>query len=159
MAAARRRKNRKREKARERDRTTLPDEATLRIVAPPSYRGREAEMAAEILSLLERREAEHRRERQRKGRGVRGAKAHARKERDQSLPFLKPSQPRFTVCVKHTRLTPASKAHHGSLSNKHFKQFRTFFETMPRLKYELEYKQPKTGKTEKRTLEGMQSFF
>ena len=47
----------------------------------------------------------------------------------------------------------------GSLSNKHFKQFRTFFETMPRLKYELEYKQPKTGKTEKRTLEGMQSFF
>lgn len=75
QAAARRRKNRKREKARERDRTTLPDEATLRIVAPPSYRGREAEMAAEILSLLERREAEHRRERQRKGRGVRGAKA------------------------------------------------------------------------------------
>ena len=47
----------------------------------------------------------------------------------------------------------------GSLSNNHFKQFRRFFETMPRLKYELEYKQPKTGKTEKRTLEGMQSFF
>ena len=47
----------------------------------------------------------------------------------------------------------------GSLGNKHLMEFRTFFETMPRLKYDIEYKHPKTGKTEKKTLEGMQSFF
>ena len=47
----------------------------------------------------------------------------------------------------------------GSLTNKHFVQFRKFFDTMPKLKYEVKYKHPKTDKFETKVLEGMQSFF
>ena len=45
-------------------------------------------------------------------------------------------------------LSPGSMAH-----------FRKFFESMPRLKYEVEFQNPKTKKKEKRALEGMNSFF
>ena len=72
VAAALRRKSRQRERSRERSRATLPDTATLRIVAPPAYRGREAEMALEILARLESREAEHRRRREREDKSVLG---------------------------------------------------------------------------------------
>ena len=47
----------------------------------------------------------------------------------------------------------------GGLTNKHLVEFRRFFETMPKLKYEVKYKHPKTKKFEKKVLEGMQSFF
>ena len=47
----------------------------------------------------------------------------------------------------------------GSLTNKHLVQFRKFFDTMPKLKYEVKYKHPKTDKEETKVLEGMQSFF
>ena len=47
----------------------------------------------------------------------------------------------------------------GSLTNKHLTQFRKFFDTMPKLKYEVKYKHPKTDKFETKVLEGMQSFF
>ena len=47
----------------------------------------------------------------------------------------------------------------GSLTNKHLVQFRKFFDTMPKLKYEVKYKHPKTNKEETKVLEGMQSFF
>ena len=47
----------------------------------------------------------------------------------------------------------------GSLTNKHLVQFRKFFDTMPKLKYEVKYKHPKTDKFETKVLEGMQSFF
>ena len=47
----------------------------------------------------------------------------------------------------------------GSLTNQHFVQFRKFFDTMPKLKYEVKYKHPKTDKEETKVLEGMQSFF
>ena len=47
----------------------------------------------------------------------------------------------------------------GGLTNKHLVAFRAFFETMPKLKYEVKYKHPKTDKFETKVLEGMQSFF
>ena len=46
-----------------------------------------------------------------------------------------------------------------SLSPGAMAHFRKFFESMPRLKYEVEFQNPKTKKKEKRTLEGMNSFF
>tara|TARA_B100001996_G_scaffold350425_1_gene309794 strand:- start:3030 stop:3722 length:693 start_codon:yes stop_codon:yes gene_type:complete len=46
-----------------------------------------------------------------------------------------------------------------SLSPSAMADFRKFFETMPRLKYEVEFENPKTKKMEKKTLEGMNSFF
>jgi hypothetical protein len=46
-----------------------------------------------------------------------------------------------------------------SLSPGAMAHFRKFFESMPRLKYEVEFENPKTKKKEKRTLEGMNSFF
>ena len=46
-----------------------------------------------------------------------------------------------------------------SLSSEHFKQIQNFFETMPRLKHEVKFKNPKTKKINKRTLEGLNSFF
>tara|TARA_B100001996_G_scaffold178972_1_gene136644 strand:- start:464 stop:1159 length:696 start_codon:yes stop_codon:yes gene_type:complete len=47
----------------------------------------------------------------------------------------------------------------GSLTSTHLNSFRNFFETMPKLKYEVKYKHPKTDKFETKVLEGMQSFF
>ena len=47
----------------------------------------------------------------------------------------------------------------GSLTSTHLNSFRNFFETMPKLKYEVKYKHPKTNKEETKVLEGMQSFF
>ena len=47
----------------------------------------------------------------------------------------------------------------GGLTNKHLVAFRSFFETMPKLKYEVKDKHPKTDKFETKVLEGMQSFF
>ena len=47
----------------------------------------------------------------------------------------------------------------GSLTSTHLTLFRNFFETMPKLKYEVKYKHPKTDKFETKVLEGMQSFF
>lgn len=47
----------------------------------------------------------------------------------------------------------------GGLTNKHLIAFRAFFETMPKLKYEVKYKHPKEDKFETKVLEGMQSFF
>ena len=46
-----------------------------------------------------------------------------------------------------------------SLSSEHFKLLQEFFETMPKLKHEVKFKNPKTKKQNKMTLEGMQSFF
>ena len=46
-----------------------------------------------------------------------------------------------------------------SLSSEHFKQIQNFFETMPRLRHEVKFKNPNTKKQNKVTLEGMQSFF
>jgi len=47
----------------------------------------------------------------------------------------------------------------GGLTNAHLNKFKAFFETMPKLKYEVKYKHPKTNKQETKVLEGMQSFF
>lgn len=46
-----------------------------------------------------------------------------------------------------------------SLSSEHFRAVQGFFETMPRLRHEVKFKNPKTKKQNKITLEGMQSFF
>ena len=46
-----------------------------------------------------------------------------------------------------------------SLTSKQFQDIQLFFETMPRLRHEVKFKNPKTKKQNKVTLEGMQSFF
>jgi hypothetical protein len=46
-----------------------------------------------------------------------------------------------------------------SLTSKQFADIQNFFETMPRLRHEVKFKNPKTKKQNKVTLEGMQSFF
>ena len=46
-----------------------------------------------------------------------------------------------------------------SMNSANFKDIQTFFETMPKLKHEVEFENPKTNKMQKATLEGMQSFF
>tara|TARA_Y100000310_G_scaffold314867_1_gene364686 strand:+ start:436 stop:1140 length:705 start_codon:yes stop_codon:yes gene_type:complete len=46
-----------------------------------------------------------------------------------------------------------------SLNTKQFADIQNFFETMPRLRHEVKFKNPKTKKVNKITLEGMQSFF
>jgi hypothetical protein len=46
-----------------------------------------------------------------------------------------------------------------SLTSEHFQKLQLFFETMPRLRHEVKFKNPKTKKQNKMTLEGMQSFF
>jgi len=46
-----------------------------------------------------------------------------------------------------------------SLSSDHFKQIQNFFETMPKLSHEVKFKNPKTKKQNKVTLEGLNSFF
>ena len=46
-----------------------------------------------------------------------------------------------------------------SLTSEHFQKLQVFFETMPRLRHEVKFKNPKTKKQNKMTLEGMQSFF
>ena len=46
-----------------------------------------------------------------------------------------------------------------SLTSDHFKQLQGFFETMPKLTHDVKFKNPKTKKQNKMTLEGMQSFF
>ena len=45
------------------------------------------------------------------------------------------------------------------LTSEHFKQLQGFFETMPKLTHDVKFKNPKTKKQNKMTLEGMQSFF
>ena len=46
-----------------------------------------------------------------------------------------------------------------SLTTEHFKLIQEFFETMPRLQHEVKFKNPKTKKQNKITLEGLNSFF
>ena len=46
-----------------------------------------------------------------------------------------------------------------SLNTKQFKAIQEFFETMPKLKHEVKFKNPKTKKMNKITLEGLNSFF
>ena len=46
-----------------------------------------------------------------------------------------------------------------SLTSKQFQEVQGFFETMPKLSYDVEFKNPKTKKNNKMTLEGLQSFF
>ena len=46
-----------------------------------------------------------------------------------------------------------------SLTSKQFADIQNFFETMPRLRHDVKFKNPKTKKVNKVTLEGMQSFF
>ena len=46
-----------------------------------------------------------------------------------------------------------------SLNTKQFADIQNFFETMPRLRHDVKFKNPKTKKVNKVTLEGMQSFF
>jgi hypothetical protein len=46
-----------------------------------------------------------------------------------------------------------------SLSTQHFQKLQEFFETMPRIRHEVKFKNPNTKKQTKITLEGMQSFF
>ena len=45
------------------------------------------------------------------------------------------------------------------LTSEHFKQLQGFFETMPKLTHDVKFKNPKTKKQTKMTLEGMKSFF
>jgi hypothetical protein len=46
-----------------------------------------------------------------------------------------------------------------SLTTGHFELIQEFFETMPRLRHEVKFKNPKTKKQNKITLEGLNSFF
>ena len=46
-----------------------------------------------------------------------------------------------------------------SLTSKQFQDVQKFFETMPKLSYEVEFENPTTKKKNKMTLEGLQSFF
>ena len=46
-----------------------------------------------------------------------------------------------------------------NLSNEDFKKLNKFFSTMPTLKHDVEWTCPECGKTEKITLQGLQSFF
>jgi len=46
-----------------------------------------------------------------------------------------------------------------SLTSNQFQDVQKFFETMPKLSYEVEFINPNTKKTNKMTLEGLQSFF
>ena len=46
-----------------------------------------------------------------------------------------------------------------SLNTKQFGDIQKFFETMPKLSYEVEYQNPNTKKKHKKTLEGLNSFF
>ena len=46
-----------------------------------------------------------------------------------------------------------------SLSSEQFQNVQNFFETMPKLKHEVKFKNPKTKKNNTVTLEGLQSFF
>ena len=46
-----------------------------------------------------------------------------------------------------------------SLTSEQFQNVQAFFETMPKLKHEVKFKNPKTKKNNKVTLEGLQSFF
>ena len=46
-----------------------------------------------------------------------------------------------------------------SMSSKNFENLTNFFETMPKLLYEIEVKNPKTKKKNKIPIEGLQSFF
>ena len=46
-----------------------------------------------------------------------------------------------------------------SLTSKQFQDVQGFFETMPKLSYDIQFKNPKTKKNNKMTLEGLQSFF
>ena len=46
-----------------------------------------------------------------------------------------------------------------SLNSKQFKDVQNFFETMPKLSYEVEFENPETKVKNTMTLEGLQSFF
>jgi hypothetical protein len=46
-----------------------------------------------------------------------------------------------------------------SLSSKHFQKMQAFFETMPRVRHEVKFKNPKTKKNNTVTLEGLNAFF
>ena len=46
-----------------------------------------------------------------------------------------------------------------SLTTQHFQKVQEFFETMPRIRHEVKFKNPNTKKQTKIILEGMQSFF
>ena len=46
-----------------------------------------------------------------------------------------------------------------SLNHEQFEKFKTFFETMPTLKHEVEVINPKTNVTSTLTLQGMTAFF
>jgi len=46
-----------------------------------------------------------------------------------------------------------------SLSSEHFKDIQNFFETMPKLRHEVKFKNPNTKKQNKVILEGLNSFF
>ena len=45
------------------------------------------------------------------------------------------------------------------LNTKQFKELQKFFDTMPKLKHEIEVKNPKTKKKSKVTLNGLNDFF
>ena len=47
----------------------------------------------------------------------------------------------------------------GNLTSEQFGKVQKFFETMPKMKQDVEYKCPVCGKEHKKTLEGLQSFF
>ena len=47
----------------------------------------------------------------------------------------------------------------GNMSTQNFEEVGKFFETMPKLQHVIKVKNPKTKKTGKITIEGMQSFF
>lgn len=46
-----------------------------------------------------------------------------------------------------------------SMDHNQFQKLQSFFDTMPRVKHEVEVKNPNTGKTSKVVLQGLQSFF
>jgi len=47
----------------------------------------------------------------------------------------------------------------GSMSQEHFQKISDFFETMPKLRHEIKVTNPKTKKSSKVVVEGLQSFF
>ena len=61
--------------------------------------------------------------------------------------------------TKELRLQIQQARNSKGLTQKQFDEFRKFFETMPKLKHEVEIENPKTKVKSKVTLQGIQDFF
>ena len=47
----------------------------------------------------------------------------------------------------------------NSLNSGQFQKIQTYYESLPKMKHDIEYTCPKCGETKKETLEGLASFF